>query len=342
LHGVFWLARSRAEYIRQLVAMPFHILATARSFSKTTGAHHAYLAEHGCEVDLRAPDQPLSSGELAKLIVGYDGVILGLDQCDSQVLAAANQLKVISRYGAGVDAVDVAAATQRGIYVTNTPNTNNLSVAELTIGLVFALARDIPNMAGNARQHVWQRTTGWELGGKTLGIIGFGAIGREVARMAHGLGMRTLVFDPFWKGEWLHAQPCDLPTLLAQSKAVTLHCPLTPETRHIINAQSLAQMQDGAVLINTARGGLVDENALDDALNTRKLSGAAMDVFAQEPPDSSNLLTLNTFIATPHMGGTTKEAIERMSMMAAQNLVSVLKGEPCPNIINLQAKDFRA
>ncbi|MDX2136811.1 MAG: phosphoglycerate dehydrogenase [Chloroflexota bacterium] len=313
----------------------FRVLVTARSFAKTPGAHHDWLAAHGCHVDLRAAEQPLNSAALAALLPGYDGVILGLDHCDAAALAQADRLRVISRYGVGVENVDLAAAAARGIIVTNTPNTNNISVAELAIGLLFALARQIARMAAGAQQGDFTRYTGIELTGKTLGVAGFGAIGREVARRALGLGMHVIAYDPYYQGDWGAVEPVDLPALWARLWALSLHLPLTPTTTHLVNADTLKQMQSGSFLINTARGGLVDEAALYDALRLGNLAGAAMDVFATEPPTDSPLLTLPTFIATPHAGGATREAIARMALLAAENLVAVLNGVECPDTVRV-------
>lgn len=314
--------------------MIYRVLATARSFCNTPGAHHDFLRQNGCRVDLKAQEHPLTATQLGQLIAGYQGVILGLDTCDASVIDQANSLRVISRYGSGVDSVDLDAAGRRGIAVTNTPNANQQAVAELAIGLLFALARNLPSVAANARGGIWKRAPGWELSGKTLGIVGLGAIGQQVAASAHGLGMKVLAYDPFWKGTSQAVQLTELDSLLHKSQVISLHCPLTPETRNIINATTIDQMPDGAYLINTARGGLVDEGALYEALKSNRLAGAAMDVFEQDPPTNSPLLTLDTFIATPHIGATTRESVERMSMMAAQNLVAVLRGDPCPYIVN--------
>ncbi len=308
--------------------MAFRVLATARSFCKSDGPHHAYLRDNDCEVDLHPPDHPMSAAELAELVPGYDGLILGLDDCNADVIARADRLRVISRYGSGVDKVDVEAATARGIVVTNTPGVNRIAVAELTIGLMFCLARRIPQMVNNVRAGVWTRAQGWELYGKTLGLIGLGAIGREVAARAHALGMHVIANDPYSAGILdRNADLVDLETLLREAHIISLHCATTPETANLINAERLALVRDGAYLVNTARGELVDEGALYDALVSGKLAGAASDVFHNEPPEGSPLLALDNFLPTLHIAGTTQESVQRMAMLAAQNVVDVLRGD---------------
>ena len=314
--------------------MTFRILATPRSFCRSTGPHHDYLRENDCEVDLRAGEHPLSADQLGEIIAGYDGAILGLDHCDASVLERGDKLRVISRYGAGYDQVDIEAAARRGIVVTNTPGANSLGVIELTIGLMFSLARSLPQVSSAAREGIWKRAPGTELGGKTLGLIGFGTIGRGVALRAQALGMHIIAHDPFWKGDAEGVTFVDLAALLQQADVVSIHAALTPDTEHLINAERLAAMKDGAYLINTARGDLVDESALFDALKSGKLAGAAADVFHDDPPVGNALLTLENFIGTPHIGATTREAVERTAMMSVQNLVAVLRGEPCDSIVN--------
>jgi D-3-phosphoglycerate dehydrogenase len=313
--------------------MAFRIVATARSFCNTPGAHQDLLRAAGCDLALRAPAHPMNAEELRALVAGVDGLILGLDRCDAAVIAAADALKVISRVGVGVDEVDLAAARARGIAVTTTPGANSDAVAELTIGFMFALARQLPRVANAAARGVWLRPTGYELGGKTLGVVGLGAIGRGVARRAAALGMRVMGYDPI-APHVPEVTRTPLADLLAESDVVSLHVPLTPETRNLIDAAALAAMRDGAALINTARGGLVDEAALYTALKSGKLSGAAFDAFVDEPPEGSPLLTLENFIAAPHIGATTRESAFKMSLMAAENCLAVLRGEPCSYIVN--------
>jgi phosphoglycerate dehydrogenase-like enzyme len=180
----------------------------------------------------------------------------------------------------------------------------------------------------------WQRRSGWELDGKTLGLIGFGAIGQAVARKALALAMRIVAFDPHVEVATPGVRPVDLPTLLASSDVISLHAPLTPETRNLLDRSAFARMKAGAYLVNTARGGLVDEEALHEALEAGRLAGAALDVFAHEPPSHSPLIGHDRVIATPHFGAHTREATVRTAMLAAENLVRVLRGEACPNVVN--------
>ena len=316
--------------------VPFRVLVTARSFASTPGAHHEYLQQHDCDVELRAGAHPLRAAELRELIGGYDGAILGLDICDASVIVRADRLRTIARYGVGVDQIDLAAASERGIIVTNTPGTNRIGVAELCIGLIFALARNIPEVAIAARGGQWQRVPGWELSGKTLGLIGLGMVGGEVATRATALGMMVLAYDPYSTMSVPGVQRVALDVLLHESHIVSLHCALTPDTENLINARQINQMRDGAYLINTARGALIDETALLAALTDGKLAGAAVDALRDDPPVTSPLPGLNNFIYMPHLGATTRESVERTTMLAVQNLVAVLKGEPCPYIVNAE------
>ena len=323
--------------------MNVKILATARSFCSNPGEHQDLLRRAGCELILRPPSHPYSAAELAALLVetGAEGAVLGLDHCDESVFSAAKALRVVSRYGVGLDSVDVDAATRHGVVVTSTPGTNSVAVAELAIGLMFALARNLPNLASSARAGTFKRGTGWELTGKTLGLVGYGVIGREVAKRAVGLGMQVLAYDPFFTGDSGQTVMADLSRVLSEAHIVSLHAPLSAATANVINAETIAMMRDGAVLINTARGGLVDEQALYAALTRGRLAGAAMDAFAHEPPEESPLLALENFIATPHVGASTLESVARTGVLAAQNCLAVLQGEACPYIVNPAALEHR-
>jgi D-3-phosphoglycerate dehydrogenase len=318
------------------------ILVTARSFRKTEGPHKQILRDAGYELVESPNEQPLAAAELARWITDVDGAILGLDAVTEEALAAAGRLRVISRYGVGVDAVDVAAATRHGVVVTITPGANSAAVAELALALLLALARSIPYHDRVAKGGKWSRVQGMELAGATMGIVGLGRIGREVALRAAALGMRVLAYDPLLPAEGfagLPVEPCGLDDLLAASDAVSLHLPLTADTRNLIDARALARMKPTAYLINTARGGLVDEQALYDALAIKKLAGAACDVFAQEPPDASGLVALDNFIAAPHIGSATAQTTLKMGLMAAENALAVLRGERPEGVVNPEVYD---
>jgi D-3-phosphoglycerate dehydrogenase len=310
----------------------YRVLVTARSFCNTPGVHHDFLTEHGCEIVMAAHAHPLASSELARLIPGFDGAILGLDICDSSVIEHADRLRVISRYGAGFSEIDLEAASERGIAVTNAPGANALAVAELAIGLMFCLARGLPKSISSARENVWHRQLGWELTGKTLGLIGLGAVGREVAIRAQALRMKVIAFDPFAKPQGIPM--LELNEILEQSDVISLHAPLTPDTNQLINHEKIARMRNGAILINTARGGLLDEVALEQALHSGKLAGAAADTLEEDPPEDHPLLQLENFLYTPHIGANTLQSVERTGLMAAQNLIAILRGEPCEHIVN--------
>lgn len=276
--------------------------------------------------------RPLTSSELRQLLPGVTGVIAGLDEYDSAALTAADSLVVISRYGAGYDRVDLAAARAHGIAVTNTPGANSTAVAELAIGLLFAVARSISRLDREVHAGGWPRSQGIELTGKTFGVIGVGSIGRLVAARARGLGMRVLGYDPAVPAPVLAAasiEPADLDTLVSESHVVSLHVPLLPETRHLLDARRIAMLPRGAIVLNTSRGGLLDDQAAANALLAGHLAGIGVDVYEQEPPQDSPLIGLAGVVTTPHTGAHTAEAVSRMTTMAVRNLIDVLTGRDC-------------
>lgn len=307
------------------------VLVTPTSFAKNDPSLRAALEEQVGEVIYNTSGKPLSAADLMQIIPGVDGYIAGLDSITAEVIAAADRLKVIARYGVGVDAVDLEAARRRGIVVTNTPGANAASVAELTLGLILALARDIPLAASSTRQGEWLRLQGIALGGKTIGLIGFGAIGREVARLLSGFDCTLLAYDPLVSASQASAFKARLVSreeVISQADFLSLHCPVTEETRQMVNSAFLAAMKPGAFLINTARGELVNEEALLEALDSGKLRGAALDVFASEPPPKdSPLLSHPRLIATPHIGAHTDGAANAMGWMALNDCLAVLRGE---------------
>ncbi len=308
-----------------------HILVTTTSYGQhDTGLKRELEAAVG-RVTYNDTGRPLSSSQLAALLPGVDGLIAGLDAIDVAALAAADALRVVARYGVGVDNVDLAAAAARGIVVTNTPGANARSVAELAATLLLLLARPVARAAAETRAGGWPRLPGLSLAGKTVGLVGFGAIGRQTARLLGGFDCRLLAYDPLLNeatAAALGVQAASLDELLAASDFVSLHAPVTPETRGLVDAAFLARMKPGASLINTARGELVDEAALLAALTSGHLHGAALDAFATEPPGADNpLLALPNVIATPHMGAHTDGATTAMGRMALADCLAVLRGE---------------
>ncbi len=307
------------------------VLVTPTSYAKNDPALRTTLEEQVGEVIYNTSGKPLSAAELLKLIPGVDGYIAGLDAITAEVIEAADRLKVIARYGVGVDSVDLEAARRRGVIVTNTPGANAASVAELTLGLMLALARDIPLAVSSTRQGEWRRLQGITLEGKVIGLIGFGAIGREVARLLGGFDCTLLAYDPIADeslASKLKTRLVSREEVISQADFLSLHCPVTAETRQMVNAAFLAAMKPGAFLINTARGELVDENALLETLDSGRLRGAALDAFASEPPPKdSPLLAHPRLIATPHIGAHTDGATNAMGWMALRDCLAVLRGE---------------
>ncbi len=314
------------------------VLITTRSFRKTPGAHQDSLREAGCEIVNSPYDRPLEAAELAELLPGIDAAILGVDDASAEAIAGADRLKVISRYGVGVDKVDLAAATAKGIVVTNTPGGNTNAVAELTLAFMLALARNIPCQDRQIRAEDWSLLKGVELADRTLGLLGIGRIGQRVAELAHVFGMKILFYDPFPPSEEfvrrVGVESCTMDRIFAESDFVSLHLPLLPETRNLVNAERIASMKPGAFLINTARGGLVDEAALYEALESGKLGGAAFDAFEAEPSVGNPLIALDNFISTPHVGSSTAQTTLRMGLMASQNALAVLRGERPQFVVN--------
>ena len=315
------------------------ILVTPTSFPRTEASDaFAHLVSFCPDLVWNPHRRPLTGAEITDLLTGVDGWIAGLDTIDAEVIAnAPASLKVISRYGVGVERVDLQAARQRGITVTNTPGANTEGVADLAFGLMLSVARKIPLLHLQVKAGDWPRTTGVELFGKTLGIVGLGAIGKAVARRAVGFSMRVMAYDPYLDSAYCVANgilPTDLDTLLSQADVVSLHLPLTAQTNNLLDASRVERMKQGAILINTARGGLVDEEALQSALLSGRLGGAGLDAFAVEPPGNHRLLKLDNVVATPHAGAHTREASEKMAFMAVENLVSVLCGHACRFVVN--------
>jgi D-3-phosphoglycerate dehydrogenase / 2-oxoglutarate reductase len=286
------------------------------------------------------PDSPLD-----EIIDRYDGIVIrSATRMTREVIERADVLKVIGRAGVGVDNVDVDAATRRGIVVANAPESTIVSAAEQTIGLIVALARNIPQAHAALKQSRWERSrwSGIELAGKTLGVIGFGRIGQQVARRALGLAMNVVAYDPFVGRDRFRdlgvEQLETLDELLGAADVVTLHSPLTDETRCLIDRDAIALMRDGARLVNAARGALVDEDALVEAIRSGKLAGAALDVFSSEPYTGA-LLELDEVVVTPHLAASTDEAQDRAGVIVAEQVVAALDGGIVTNAVNIPVVD---
>ena len=293
--------------------------------------------QRGVEADVKTG---LSKDELLKIIGDYDGLaIRSATKADKDVLAAARKLKVIGRAGIGVDNVDIPAATARGIVVMNTPFGNSITTAEHAIAMMFALARQLPAADQSTQAGKWEknRFMGVELFAKTLGLIGCGNIGSLVAERAIGLKMKVVAFDPFLSPERaveLGVEKVELDELLARADIITLHTPLTDKTRNILSADALAKTRKGVLIVNCARGGLVDEVALREALDSGQVGGAGFDVFTVEPAKENPLFGAENFVATPHLGASTLEAQENVALQVAEQISDYLLTGAVSNALN--------
>ncbi|MEA2560574.1 MAG: D-3-phosphoglycerate dehydrogenase / 2-oxoglutarate reductase [Acidobacteriota bacterium] len=277
---------------------------------------------------------------LPEILADYDALVVrSATKVTADLLRAGKRLKVVGRAGIGVDNVDVAAATELGILVVNAPTANLTSATEHTFALLLSLARRIPLADASTKAGGWDRKiTGVELQGKTLGVVGFGRIGQKVADRARGFEMQIAAYDPFLDAaaaRKMQVELLSLDELLARADVVTLHTPFTPETRNLINRERLARMKPGALLVNCARGGIVDEEALLEALESGHLGGAALDVFAEEPPTDLRLVRHPKVVATPHLGAQTHEAQERISRETAEMVLAALAGSMAVAAVNL-------
>jgi D-3-phosphoglycerate dehydrogenase / 2-oxoglutarate reductase len=299
------------------------------------------IAEPGIELLREHFDVEVrQDGDLAAIIGGFDAIVIrSATKLTADLIEAGTRLKVIGRAGVGVDNVDVEAATRRGIVVANAPDSNIVSAAEHTIGLLFALARNIPQAHSALVEGRWERSRwgGVELAEKTLGVLGFGRIGQQVARRALGLQMHVVAYDPYVSADRFREVGVEADTfdgVLAKADVVTLHLPLNDETRGVIDARALGLMKEGARLINAARGDLVDEQALGEALRSGRLAGAAIDVFPQEPY-SGPLLEAPNLVVTPHLAASTDEAQDRAGLVVAEQVVAALTGGVVTNAVNI-------
>jgi len=302
---------------------------------------HASCRERLEAAGFQVDEKPGLSPEERKAIISeYDGMVVrSATKVTADLLEAAKNLKVIARAGSGVDNIDVPAATAKKIVVMNTPGQNSNAAAELAVAMIFALARHVPRACASLKACRWEKKElqGREIMGKTLGIVGFGNIGRIVGELGRGVKMKVLAFDPYLSADKIRelgGEPASFDDLLAQSDFITIHVPKSKETTHLFNAETIGRMKDGAYLINCARGGIVDEDAMYNALVSGKLAGGALDVFEAEPPGEHKLLTLDNFVCTPHLGASTFEAQVNVAVAAAEQIAAYLKEGKAVNAIN--------
>ncbi|HLH73233.1 MAG TPA: phosphoglycerate dehydrogenase [Chloroflexota bacterium] len=291
----------------------------------------------GCAISNHSRAQHHSAAEMRELIQGVDGVIAASDIYDASVFEVADRLKVIARVGVGYDAIDLKAATSHGVVVSTTPGANHEAVADLAFGLILSLARYIPLHDRLTREGKWTRYTGIDVYGKTLGILGLGKIGKGMARRARGFSMRVVAHDPYWDDEFAKAYQVErmsLDDVIRTADYLTLHLPGGAETKHVINAERLRMMKPTAFLINAARGSLVDEQALDQALREKWIAGAGLDVFEHEPPTGSRVLARENTVFTPHVAGFSEQANALSIRMAVDNILNVLTGQPPLDCVN--------
>jgi len=313
------------------------ILITPRSFASSSDKAIKMLTARGYEIQRNNTDRPYKKEEILNLIKDIDGIIIGIDELSAEIIERADKLKVISKYGTGLDNIDINMATNKKIIVTNTPTANVDAVADLAFGLILSLARRIPEADQKTKSGKWEKIIGKSVWEKTLGVIGLGKIGRQVVKRARGFQMNILGFDLVKDKKFAQRygiKYVNLEKLLQKSDYITIHIPLNDATRGMISYKELEKIKKEAFLINTSRGGIVDEQALYKALRNNQLKGAALDVYHNEPPVESPLKELDNVIMTPHIGAYTEEAIENMGMQAAQNLIDVLEGRKPKNRVN--------
>lgn len=319
--------------------MSKRVLVTARQVARFAEKRRAELDAADVELVLPpAPGNTLDEEALLRELPGCFAAAAMPDAYTSRVIAAcAPTLKLIARSGVGFDSIDLEAATRHGVWVTTTPGANHDTVADYTMGLLLCMLRDLVQTVNQTRAGTWRRMVGVELRGKALGIVGTGRIGREVAARARAFGMDVVAHDLFPDAAWAAssgARYVPLDELLAHSDVITLHAPLTPETRHLLRRETLARAKHGCYVVNTARGELIDEPALVEALDSGRVAGAALDVFADEPPKDRRLVDHPRVLPTSHSAGGTNEAHARAADMVIDDLLRVARGEPPLHPVN--------
>lgn len=322
-------------------SMSKEILIISSKFRESTETYRDLVEREGCTLAEKEIEYPITEDQLCELVKDVDGMITGLEKITPRVLQNANRLKVVSAGGVGYDHIDIDEAARRGIAVCNCAGCNNRSVAELAFGMMLSLSRQIYQSDRAMREGKWGRFFGPELWGKTIGIVGLGRVGKSVAQLAKGFGMRILANDVAWDITYADEHGISyvpLDRLLQESDYVTLHTPLTPWTHNLIDERAIELMKPSAYLINTARGPIVKEAALCDALKRDRIAGAGLDVFEIEPTYDCAYREFDNVIITPHIGGASNEAYDRSLQLALLNVTSVLNGRPPHSLVNTPAE----
>ncbi|WP_052431079.1 phosphoglycerate dehydrogenase [Robinsoniella peoriensis] len=314
------------------------VLVTATNYSRYCAPGKKLLMDYGCEVIENPYQRPLQFEELKDLTGDADGVIAGVESWNEELYKLSPNLKGIARFGVGVDNIDLKGARDHGITVTNCPGMNAPAVAEQAVSLMLCLTRQIPCLYNAVREGRWDRTMSHELRSRTVGLLGFGAIARNVAKRLMGFEPRVIAYDKYpdyRQAEQYGVELVSMEEVLRNSDIISMHLPANEETRHIINEKTISEMKDGVLLVNTARGSLVDEAALAEALQSGKAGGMGTDVFEQEPADLTNpLFSFPQYIATPHTSAETFENCEETSLVTAKALIDIFEGRVPENKLN--------
>ena len=314
------------------------VLITATSFSEVTKEPEERLLEAGYEVVHNPYGRPMTAAEVAPLLEGVDGCAAGVDDFSAPAFARADRLKVLARHGAGIDQVDLGECTRRGIVVTNLLGANAEAVADMALALMLSVARHTPEGDRTTKAGQWVNTYGVDLHRATVGLLGLGRIGKGVARRCLGFDARVLAYDPYfdevWAGENGVERAESLEQVMREGDFVSIHMPSTAETRKAINAEKIALMKPTAILVNTARGAIVDEDALAEALEEGRIFGAGLDVYAAEPPTESRLLKCERAVTMPHVSSNTPGALLAMGNGCVDAIMAVFKGERPNYVVN--------
>jgi len=314
------------------------VLITATSFSEVTKEPEQRLIDAGYEIAHNPYGRPMTAAELAPLLAGVDGVAAGVDDFSAAAFAQADRLKIVARHGAGLDQVDLAECTRRGIVVTNLPGANAEAVADMAVALMLAVARHIPEGDRTTKAGQWANTYGVDLFRATVGLLGMGRIGKGVARRCRGFDARVLAYDPYFDEAFAQAHGIErassMEQVLREADFVSIHMPSNEQTRKSINAEKIALLKPTAILVNTARGAIIDEDALASALEQGRIFGAGLDVYATEPPSNSRLITSPRTVTMPHVSSNTPGALLAMGNGVVDAIVAVLGGEKPQFVVN--------